>query len=389
MTKQRLLLLLLSASFWLQSCVENSLDFPNDEDTQEVTESVALMALLNEVSQNPTLLRDACFRPIYPITLAFNTGISITIESDAGLLQAASGQNMDFYISGISYPVMVTIDDELRSITTEKDFLHLLRECDIPTFGEKFIRAHRQCFSLKYPLSVISSKGDTTSVDGLAAFLAFYTQQDSDYELKLSFPISLDVFSKNEPVSAENYYDLYQVLNQCRKCPDLFFETEEISYGKYAFYGDFHGKHDLTYSWYVNGKPVEEEKPGTADHKLLYRFEPGTYEVCMRAETPGCARDLIFCETITVECVDLDFYADEEWTPGVFKFIANFDEAKEITYMWYIYLDGRLLGEKVVHLGTADRDFTWQFEKGKIYTICLKQDGGCTDHKVCEEFVWE
>ena len=84
-------------------------------------------------------------------------------------------------------------------------------------------------------------------------------------------------------------------------CPDLFFVAEqEGDTPSYNFFADFAGMNEITYSWTINGDVIEQDGGGNGDNTLFYQFSPGTYNVCIIAETPDCPEGTDFCLEIVV-----------------------------------------------------------------------------------------
>lgn len=173
-------------------------------------------------------------------------------------------------------------------------------------------------------------------------------------------------------------------------CPDLYFEYQLEDNGEYNFFASFEGMNDLEwYAWYVNGEEADNESGDERDNFLsLDLSNAGTYEICLKTETPACPEGTAYCKTITVDsenCVDLSFSAEEE-TNG-FIFTADFEKRDEVTYYWKVYKgDDYQGGETREAGGDDDHDFFWQFESGVEYKVCLRQDG-CENNTVCETFM--
>ncbi|MDH7444264.1 hypothetical protein [Aquimarina sp. 2201CG14-23] len=85
-------------------------------------------------------------------------------------------------------------------------------------------------------------------------------------------------------------------------CPNLFFTVEqEGNTPSYNFTAQFDGIQDTTYEWRVNGDVIEQDGGPGADNTFSFQFSPGTYEICISAETPTCPDGTQFCEEIIVQ----------------------------------------------------------------------------------------
>ncbi|MEQ8626087.1 hypothetical protein [Ekhidna sp.] len=172
-------------------------------------------------------------------------------------------------------------------------------------------------------------------------------------------------------------------------CPEeVSFEAEEDNPYTYYFYANFDGKDHVAYDWYVNDDLVEHEnKDGhETDHKLIWQFNPGTYNICLVLSQEGCD-DIEYCEEIVIEgeeCKELSYTADLNTETDTYTFTADFDGRDDVTYIWKVYINDDFLGSEVREAGSQDdHQFSWTFEEGVEYEICLIQDGGCTEAQVC------
>lgn len=170
-------------------------------------------------------------------------------------------------------------------------------------------------------------------------------------------------------------------------CPDLYFGYDHQGDNQYKFIADFEGRDTLTYyAWYVDGGLVEEEN-AEGDDYLIWNFEPGVYEVCIKTETEECPEGAHYCKEILVEnreCIDVSYTAEE--VEGGYKFTADFEQRDYTTYIWKVFINDEFQGEEIRYAGSDDdHEFFWTFESGVVYEVCLKQDD-CQDAIVCQEF---
>ena len=186
------------------------------------------------------------------------------------------------------------------------------------------------------------------------------------------------------------------VAEEPARCPDMFFEIEEVSSRNYQFFADFEGINDLEwYGWFINGELVENEgQIYEGDNFLDFVFEQeGTYDICIMTETPGCPLGTRFCKTIDVvfdqACKDISFTAVKEPNAPAYTFTADFDGRNEVTYIWSVFVNGDLQGSEVREAGSDDdHEFYWQFQPGQEYVVCLRQDGNaCANFQACKEIL--
>ncbi|MEQ8471961.1 MAG: hypothetical protein RIC35_12290 [Marinoscillum sp.] len=453
----------------LTSCLEDNLDFP-EPDLTRTTSSTALVSLLNTLSNNRDI---TCFDFVYPLKLRLSNDILIEVASRSALHDISKDQNSGVHVSELAFPVLITSNNQINSIDSEQEFFELLQSCELPTLRTILERTHKQCFDFVYPITLIDIDSTTKPIPSLDDYIQFYyNNQPSNYQPNFVFPFEITRFSRNESITIGNVFELFEQLNSCGSCPDLFFETSQrkaleyqftatISgastfdwyvddvfiqegtaernilvksfdpgdhevcikaksedctqgevyceafvvedpcpqlffetvkkgYGHYLFEANFEKMFELaSYKWYINGTFKEEEgilQGNDSDHKFEYRFDPGSYEVCIKTTTDDCPEGTQYCEQVNVECIqDLNFDWDLE-TDG-YTFTANFELRDEVTYIWSAYLRDELVTSLVREAGsTSSHDFIVLMEQGQSYTICLKQDGGCDERKVCEVF---
>ncbi|WP_299214486.1 hypothetical protein [uncultured Aquimarina sp.] len=85
-------------------------------------------------------------------------------------------------------------------------------------------------------------------------------------------------------------------------CPDLFFTIEqEGNTPSYNFTAQFPDIDTVTYEWVINGDIIEQDGGPGADNTLFFQFDPGTYEICIRAETDTCPEGTQFCEELIIQ----------------------------------------------------------------------------------------
>ncbi|MCX2744405.1 hypothetical protein OO013_11035 [Mangrovivirga sp. M17] len=87
-------------------------------------------------------------------------------------------------------------------------------------------------------------------------------------------------------------------------CPQLFFNITDSTNNNYTFSADFTRMDSTTYNWelYQNGDLLASEfEDGTGDNQFFFQFMPGTYNMCMKAETPECPQGTSYCKEIVVQ----------------------------------------------------------------------------------------
>ncbi|MBQ4822681.1 hypothetical protein [Aquimarina sp. MMG016] len=85
-------------------------------------------------------------------------------------------------------------------------------------------------------------------------------------------------------------------------CPDLFFTVEqEGDTPSYNFFAEFPDIANVTYEWVINNDIIEDDGGSNGDNTLFFQFSPGTYEICIRTETPTCPEGIQYCQELIVQ----------------------------------------------------------------------------------------
>ncbi len=290
----------------LQSCLKDDLSFPREDSNINVS-SVSIITLLNRIDTDQFSLdgSNACFEFIYPITLNFNTGSSITVDNDEGLLELAKNQSSGLHVVGFNFPLDLVNNGNPNNITDDASLLELLLACDLGSFRSDFEHFFASCFEVKFPITLIAEGDTEVSFESLNDFLSFDSFEDTLFQPDFKFPVTVSSSQLDREVKIRDYYDFYRLFEQCGTCPSLSFQKEELGDGlNFKFTADFEGKDIFSYEWVIsqNGEEIFKEVEGRdGDDQLTYQFEPGSYEVCLRAEgaSEDCPGELLTCKEIT------------------------------------------------------------------------------------------
>lgn len=155
-----LLSFLLVAGF-MTSCTNDEpvVQEPNTEDSAAITTSLSALSLqFNsqgdvEPTANPSgnIVFDFCFDFVYPLTLSYNNGTTVTVESLEDLVVILINSNSDLFINGIAFPFDVEAYDDdsdaivIVTINDEEEFIDLLEDCDFDIDDDCF-----ECYEEDY-----------------------------------------------------------------------------------------------------------------------------------------------------------------------------------------------------------------------------------------------
>ncbi len=387
-----LLVFLFFLTATLSSCLsEDELDFPPEEtDTLTVSPSVAIQSLLRSVELGKLTKDEPCIELFFPINLGFSNELTITINNLDGLEEVARSEAPGLHVNGVVFPFTASKVGDVRNIEDEEDLIELLEDCDLLTLRDEFDLFYTQCIDFDYPITMIDKEGSEVQIGSQEEYFAFERLQGFDEQPVFVFPLDVIVFSNDEVVEVTNHFELFEVFDTCERCPQLFFDVDFSGGTRYVFTADFEGIEDLfSYDWFINSDFIETDGVGVnGDNQLAETFEPGEYEICIKAETPDCVAGVEYCEFIEVEdpCPELSF-AVEQLNNFTYKFTANFELKDQLVYVWSVFRLDDLIFEEVEEQG-GDNILEFQFEPGE-YSVCIfTETPDCPDGtEFCEEII--
>ncbi len=292
---------MLMALFLVTSCTN---DEPALEEEQQTEESLSITEALGELrthydqngnvtqTDNPSgnVVFDFCFDFVYPLTLSYNNGTTLTVADLDGLVDVMINSTDELYINGIAFPFDVEIynDDtnaiEVVTINNEDEFATLIEgcffdeieacvcteeyapvcveitdpngetftitypnacyaECDgfteedfVDTCEEDYYSEGLECFTLNYPLSIIVNNDTTITINSEEEFAnALYDV----YAFDFVYPISVTL--ENEDVVTINSADDFEAIlidcfgdigggNDCVECENEPIEPVCVQY---------------------------------------------------------------------------------------------------------------------------------------------------------------
>ncbi|WP_196889147.1 hypothetical protein [Aureivirga sp. CE67] len=194
----------------------------NDDDTQvqqietvSVKKSEGLRTFLNVIKnlnlQNAnartTTDDELCFDFVYPITLGYNDGSTVEVESLNHLIEVLTDETEDLYIEGINFPfdIVFAADDNVMTVESEEDIISALENCE-------YMEDEEDCFTIQFPINVIigNETVEFTSMEDL--------YQEIEYEIV--FPITVIDNETGEEIIVENYDQLDELEEMCDEDED-------------------------------------------------------------------------------------------------------------------------------------------------------------------------
>ncbi len=220
MKKIKILLLLLTVSVaGFYSCTDND----PVENEVVTTKSISLRTTLNELKKAnnisgknslTTLDQAFCFNFVYPITLSYNNGTTVTVNSAAGLLEILSNETSTLYIDGISFPFQVQEEGTVTTIDDEAEFYALILSCtNFQTVNECVFDF--TCYEIVYPVSIVNANNETVVIETQAELMQYASTPTgtATYQLNIVFPIS--IIQNNQTIVVNDLYEFFDINNDC------------------------------------------------------------------------------------------------------------------------------------------------------------------------------
>ncbi|OYU80832.1 MAG: hypothetical protein CFE23_07660 [Flavobacterium sp. BFFFF1] len=212
-----LFLLLAVMALTLSSCADES----PVNNTTNTDASISLRTTLRQIKKTiGTAGRDGsgdqatCFNFVYPITLSYNNGTVIEVNSYDGLIALLEAETENFYLEGIQFPFQVQEEMTITTINNEDEFMALVQSCGFDTIDEDIYVFN--CYQAVYPFSVINQDNQTIVINNETDLYNLFASPNSnsdDYIVDFVYPISL--IKDNQTVQANNIYELFDLMDQC------------------------------------------------------------------------------------------------------------------------------------------------------------------------------
>ncbi|MGB0981057.1 MAG: hypothetical protein ACPGUH_03050 [Winogradskyella sp.] len=274
--------------FLITSCTNNE---PFVEDEQQTEESSSITEALNELKSNfdeygnvtqtsnpaGNVVFDFCFDFVYPLTISYNNGTTVTIADLDGLVDVMINSTDNLYVNGIAFPFNVetynenTNTIEIVTINNEEEFISLLDTCtfddleicdcsdELDPVCVEIIDPNGDTFTMTYPNACYAECDGFTDDDFLESCEEDYNPGGGVECFTLNYPFSIIVDDETTiTINSEEEFGnvLYNVYNFDFVYPftvTLEDETvatinssEDIEVILTDCYGDFGGGNDCT-----------------------------------------------------------------------------------------------------------------------------------------------
>ncbi len=156
-----------------------------------------------------------CFNFVYPITLSYNNGTTITVNSADGLLEVLVNETNTLYIDGIAFPFQVQEEGTITTINSEVEFYELISGCaNFQTVNDCFFDF--TCYEVVYPILVMISDDQGVEVQNQAELMQLILIPPAGAvtgQLDIVFPIS--IIQNNQTIVIDNLYEFFEINNDC------------------------------------------------------------------------------------------------------------------------------------------------------------------------------
>ena len=296
---------------------------------------------------------------------------------NSGNLNDVAGQILDYRFEPGEHTVCVAVADEncpievCKDIFVERDdsnpcpdLFFEARQYERPS-QYKFIADFEGINEISYGW-FINGEFVEDSAPNEDNYLIYNFEEPGRYEVCI-------VAETPECPEGVEYCKVIEVAEVDQDCPEISF-TKELEPGTDAVYVFEANVAEIDQAvelkWYVDGEFVENTS-SESDRVLVYQFENGAHEVCLKAFTETCTEGVIYCKEFRVGngCPELSFEAEQDGDNAAYYFYPRaFDGIDETTLSWFV--NGTFVGNSSEN--PHNNPFYYQFEGPGRYEVCLK-----------------
>jgi hypothetical protein len=187
---------------------------------QNVEKSIGLRTVLNNIKKGNNIAgknsqtTSSGFDFVYPITLSYNNGTTITVASFEGLIEILTNENENLYIDGIAFPFQVVLASNGSTVTinNEEEFWGLIDTLEIETIDDYAFS--QLCYEFVYPFSLVNQNNQTIVISSQNELLGLFTNPNSG-TLILDFVYPFSVIYNNQTIVINDAYEFFELNNDC------------------------------------------------------------------------------------------------------------------------------------------------------------------------------
>ncbi|MEW7291345.1 hypothetical protein [Aquimarina sp. 2304DJ70-9] len=297
-------------------------------------------------------------------------------EVDTGNLNEIIGQILDYKFENGEYTICVKVADEscpvevCKDIVVERDendpcpdLFFSSRQYEKPN-TYKFIADFERIEEVSYGWFINGELVEDSAPDE-RNYLIWDFNEPGVYE------VCIKTETPDCP-EGTSYCKEIRVEESDLVCPEVSFdkEMEPGTIGTYVFEANIEGVDEVSeILWFVNGEIIESPNdPQVGSRVLVYQFEYGVHEVCLKVVTPDCPEGVKYCKEIRVgDCPDLFFEPERDGDNLAYYFYPRaFDGIDDVTIEWFV--DGEYVGSSPEF--PHNNPFYYQFGPGR-YEVCM------------------
>jgi hypothetical protein len=203
-------------------------DKQTEDQTVETAVSQALRIALNRIINNAnpsgrlqftTTNIDAgqinlCFDFVYPITLSYNTGTNVVVNSIDDIVSLLQNETNNAYLNGIAFPFQIVFLENMTiiEIADEQGFEALNFNCNDSYYvDDAFIEF--DCFEFQFPISVVNTNNEVFAALDLMSLYNLIENTATGEIIDFVYPFNILV--GEETVVVENMYQFSEILSIC------------------------------------------------------------------------------------------------------------------------------------------------------------------------------
>jgi hypothetical protein len=220
-----LLLVVFSSTLSFIACTDDSNNVAAPQTTVSPSLRIALNSMVSrfipaakfalatndEVSDDN--VAELCFDFVYPITLSYNDGTTVTVNALDEIMELLQNETNDSYLNGIAFPFQIDYFAEgvIIIVESETDFEALNLSCG-DSYYEDGDMIENECFEFQFPFSLLTANNDVIEITSLVALYNLFDNQDPEV---IDFVYPLNILVNNEVVVINNMFEFSEVLNNC------------------------------------------------------------------------------------------------------------------------------------------------------------------------------
>lgn len=221
-----LLLLVFFSTLSFVACSEDSNDVSAPQTTVSPSLRIALNSMVNKfipaakfaIASNDTISDDnvteLCFDFVYPITLSYNDGTTVTVYALDEIMELLQSETNDAYLNAIAFPFQINYFAQgvIVTVENETDFEALNLSCGDGYYDDDDL-VENECFEFQFPFSLVNANNEIIEVSDLNTLYNLTENQENAEIIDFVYPFN--ILFNNEVVVINNMFEFSEILNSC------------------------------------------------------------------------------------------------------------------------------------------------------------------------------